>query len=84
MNMERKEIEKVLRKAYLRNEYGDYENFSKMADNICPAGYIIKITADDVEVFTEIADLRLCADDLLSLVEGGSISIDDIDIRIIK
>lgn len=83
--MEKKELSKQLTKAYIDDEYSDFESLNNMIDAIVPEGYIVRTVSDGVQVFDDIEDLELNEDDLTTLRESyRGIDTDDVNIQIVR
>ena len=84
MEWNTEKLSRKLKVAYLADDYGDYESLNNMIDSCVPVGYIVRTYSDSVEVFENIEELELNEDDLLTLNEGGTIDIDDVNIQIVR
>jgi len=82
--MEIKKLSEKLTNAYLSDEYGDYESLNNMIDATIPVDYVVRTTPESVQVFTEIEDLELNNDDLISLSESKGIDQDEVNIQIVR
>ena len=83
--MEKKELSKQLTKAYIDDEYSDFESLNNMIDVIVPEGYIVRTVSDGVQVFDDIEDLELNEDDLTTLRESyRGIDTDDVNIQVVR
>ena len=88
--MKRKLSEQFTR-AYLNDDFSElgYEHLSEAIDNL-PDGNVVFTTSDSVEIYDSLDDFvrnnkkLLTRDDWISLKEGGSINIDDLNITIVR
>ena len=87
----KKELSKQFTRAYLNNDFAKlgYEHLSEAIDNL-PDGNVVFTTSDSVEIYDNLDGFAksnkklLTRDDWITLKEGGSIDIDDLNIIIVK